>query len=130
MTSFRRLLRHEAILLRKDRMAVVLTLAFLLLSFYSIWNGAHWANTERNRLQAVQAAERNATDAAKESAAAMLRDGSKPASPFLDPTNPGVVAGMVRSARYATLPTAPLAALSIGESDLRPAYVPIALQPE
>lgn len=129
MTLFRRLLRYEAVLFRKDRAAVLLTMVFLLLSLYGVANGARWAHMERTRLRAVQAAQQKATETAKNAAAALQQSGGKAASPFADPTSPGVVGGLVHGGHYALLPPMALAALSIGQSDLRPAYVPVALQP-
>jgi ABC-2 type transport system permease protein len=123
----RRVVRHELRLLVSDWTGVVAAVLFGVAVGYGVWNGTEWVAFEQRTIDAAVAAEAK-TVANQRQAAAEILAGRAESGGFTDPTNPGVVGGTFGSGRYAVLFPSALAALSIGQSDLRPSYVKVSLQ--
>lgn len=121
-----RIMRHEWRLLVADRTLWVIVPLFALLIGYGVYNGLSWVRFQRATLDAAQEEERARFAKAKAEVAA-IEQGGKPASAFANPRLPSVAAGRT-GPRYALLPPAPLAALSVGQSDLYPYYFKVTTQ--
>lgn len=89
-------------------------------------NGARWSELQQDRRNKLIADETTRLD---ETRAELLEiaAGGEPRRRFYDPRNPAQV-GQSFAAGYAMLPSAPLAALSVGQSDLLPAYYKVTLE--
>jgi ABC-2 type transport system permease protein len=105
-------------------MAILLGLAIS----YGMWTGTRWVHFERDTILAALATDAKTSAAQRREASAILAGHAK-ADQFSDPTSPAIVGGLYHGGRYAVLPPACLAALAIGQSDLRPSYVRVSLQP-
>jgi ABC-2 type transport system permease protein len=114
------ILRHEWRGLRADATLWLLIVVFGLSIGYGVLNGARWV---RFQTQAVADAQREEHErhAAREAEIQRINSTNAKVSPFADPRNPDA-AGRRMASRYAAMPPAPLASLSIGQSDLLPAY--------
>lgn len=121
-----RIMQHEWRSLVADRTLWIIAPLFALLIGYGVYNGAAWVNFQRSTLDAAQQEERERFAKAKTEVAA-IEQGGQPASAFANPRLPSVAAGRT-APRYATLPPAPLAALSVGQSDLYPYYFKVSSQ--
>lgn len=121
-----RIMRHEWRLLVADRTLWVIAPLFALLIGYGVYNGLSWVRFQRATLDAAQEEERARFAKAKAEVAA-IEQGGKPSSAFANPRLPSVAAGR-SGPRYALLPPAPLAALSVGQSDLYPFYFKVTTQ--
>jgi ABC-2 type transport system permease protein len=124
----RRVVRHELQLLLSDRTGAVAAVLLGLAVGYGVWNGTEWMAFAGRTIDAALTSEAAAV-AKQRQAAAEIVAGRAEGGGFTDPTSPGVVGGTFGSGRYAVLFPSPLAALSIGQSDLRPAYVKVSLLP-
>lgn len=116
----RRIVRHEWRLLTADGSIWVVVGIFALAMAYGTFNGARWVRFQHVAIEEASAEERERF-AAQEETIARISAGELKVSPFADPRNPQTAASRL-GARYAVLPPAPLAALSIGQSDLLPSY--------
>lgn len=116
-------LRHEWRLLTRDGSLWLVAGVFALALAYGAFNGARWVRFQTHTL-AEAAQEEQTRFAAQEAAIARLNAGTLELSPFADPRNPQVAASRL-AARFAVMPPAPLAALSIGQSDLLPSYLKV-----
>lgn len=120
MFPFSRILRHEGRLLTRDG-SLWLTIAIFAVAIgYGAYNGVRWVTFQRAALAETVREERERY-ATQEQAIVRLNAGELKLSPFADPRNPQTAGGRL-GARYAALPPAPLAAFSIGQSDLLPSY--------
>jgi ABC-2 type transport system permease protein len=121
-----RIMRHEWRNLRADRTLLVIAPLFAVLIGYGVYNGSTWVGFQRATLQAASDEERQRFARAKSDIAAITGQTLK-VSPFTDPRFASVAAGRVGQ-RYAQLPPAPLAAFSVGQSDLLPYYFKVSQQ--
>ena len=117
---------HEWRSLLADRTLWFITPLFALLIGYGVYNGAAWARFQTATLDAARSEE---TTRLARSAEALRRieAGGRAESAFTNPRLPAV-AGSRTGTRYAMLPPAPLASLSIGQSDLYPYYFRVSTQ--
>ena len=120
---FGRILLHEWRTLTADASIWSIVAIFALAIGYGTFNGARWIRFQQ---QAIEDAAREERGRFAQHEAAILRinSGELKVSPFADPRSPQVAGGRL-AARYAVMPPAPLAALSIGQSDLLPYYFKI-----
>jgi ABC-2 type transport system permease protein len=116
----RRILRHEWRLLTTDGSLWLVVGIFAVAIAYGTFNGARWVRFQQDAIAEAAREERDRFDAQDE-AIRRLNAGELKVSPFADPRNPQAAASRL-GARYAVMPPAPLAALSIGQSDLLPSY--------
>jgi ABC-2 type transport system permease protein len=115
-----RLMNHEWRSLRGDATLVLVAVLFGGCLAYGMWNGIRFVAGHAATLDQVVAEETARLDDLRARTAA-LDAGTERVSPFADPRNPDAFARRL-GPRYAVLPPTPLAALSIGQSDLLPAY--------
>jgi ABC-2 type transport system permease protein len=113
-------MRHEWRTLTADASLWTIVGILALAMGYGAVNGARWVQFQE---QVIQDSGREQRERFAQHEAAILRidAGEQKVSPFADPRNPQT-AGSRLAARYAVMPPAPLAALSIGQSDLLPFY--------
>lgn len=116
-----RILRHEWRTLTSDATMWTLLGIVALSIGYGTLNGAQWVAFQQQAIAETEREERERY-AAQEAQMARLTRGEVEVSPFADPRNPDA-AGRRLGTRYAVMPPGPLAALSIGQSDLLPYYV-------
>jgi len=121
-----RIMKHEWRSLSADHTLWVIAPLFALIIGYGVYNGSSWAQFQQATLDAAKQEERDRFAKAKAEIGAIER-GGKPSSPFINPRFASVAAGRT-GPRYATLPPAPLAALSVGQSDLYPYYFKVSSQ--
>ena len=121
----RTVLRNEARLLAADRTMVGSLLLFAALFAYAVVNGSAWVAKSERTVEAVRAAdvERSAGLVVE---LERIAAGGEPSSPFRDPRAPNVLGGN-SGARTAVLEPGPLAALSVGQSDLLPFYYDVSI---
>jgi ABC-2 type transport system permease protein len=117
---FRRILRHDWRTLRADFSVWVTAATFGAALAYGLYNGVRWADLQLETLDAVAREEQGRLSTLQEEANRLEAEGGR-VPPFRDPRNPSSL-GQSRGARYAILPPSPLAALSIGQSDLFPSF--------
>lgn len=115
-----RIIRHEWTNLAADRTVWVLATIVALTSLYGVYNGSAWSAFQRENIALALDEERDRLAAHR----AFVESGLEPASRFRNPLSPDSVGGSLGQ-RYAYLPPAPLAALSVGQSDLYPYYFQI-----
>lgn len=120
------IMQHEWRSLRAERTLWVIVPLFALVIGYSVYNGAAWVRFQQTTLDAAQQEERDRFAKAK-AEVTTIAQGGQPSSPFANPRFASVAAGRT-GPRYATLPPAPLAALSVGQSDLYPYYFKVSAQ--
>jgi ABC-2 type transport system permease protein len=118
------IIRHELRVLSADRTLWIALLAFLGLVGYGTYNGASRAAAEADILASVAAAEVNRFEILRERLQRIEAGVEARGEPFRDPTRAGAM-GRQLAERRPHLPPAPLAALSIGQSDLLPSVVPV-----
>jgi len=128
MTRLFRVIRHEWRLFLSDRTGLLTAILLGIAVSYGVWNGARWVRFEHRTIQAALEVEAKTLSTQRRDATAIL-EGRAEGGSFTDPTSPGVVGGTFGGGRYAVLPPGPLAALSVGQSDLHPSYVRVSLQP-
>jgi ABC-2 type transport system permease protein len=120
---FSRILRHEWRAITADASLWIILAAVTLAIAYGTFNGARWVGFQRQAIADATREERGRFQE-HETAIRRISAGELKVSPFADPRNPQA-AGSRLAARYAAMPPAPLAALSIGQSDLLPYYFKI-----
>jgi ABC-2 type transport system permease protein len=115
-----RIVRHEWRALTSDGALLVLAAVFGVSIGYGVWNGARSVALQR---QALADGQREEQQRHAEFQAEIVRIDASGAqvSPFADPRLPAN-AGRRTASRYAAMPPAPLAAFSVGQSDLLPSY--------
>lgn len=121
-----KIMQHEWRALLADRTLWIIVPLFALIIGYGVYNGVAWVRFQQTTLDAVRKEEGERFTKAKAEVAS-IEQGGKPASAFANPRMPSVAAGRT-GPRYATLPPAPLAAFSVGQSDLYPYYFKVSSQ--
>ncbi|MCU0427840.1 MAG: DUF3526 domain-containing protein [Candidatus Kapabacteria bacterium] len=118
---FKHIIRYDWLLLRSTRTFALSVALLALFTAFALWNGARHAHFQRTTLAAIDSTER-AAYAALQSAVRDIEQG-KPykGNEFQNPQLPYPIGGN-KGARFATLPPAPLALVSFGQSDLLPYY--------
>ncbi len=122
MSAIIAMLRYELRMLARDRAAWI-TAALLGVTFgMAALTGVRWTRFQADTLAGARAEETTRLQASR-SAAAAIAAGARPA-PRQWWNNPADVRGFAyyQLATYATKPPAPLAALTVGQSDLLPFY--------
>lgn len=121
----RYIMRNEWRGLAADRTlwAVAALLAVMLL--YGAFNGSRWSSEQVQR-QEEWKAERQERLAETRADLVRIEAGGDPPGGFFNPRNPAQV-GQNFAAAAATMPPAPLASLSVGQSDLLPSYYKVTL---
>lgn len=117
---FARIVRHEWRVLAADGSLWIAVAVFTLAIGYGTFNGARWTRFQHAAIAEAAREERDRFQTQQQTIA-RLEAGELTLSAFADPRNPQSAASRL-GARYAVLPPAALAALSIGQSDLLPAY--------
>jgi ABC-2 type transport system permease protein len=120
---FARILRHEWRLLTTDGSVWLMVGIFAAAIGYGTFNGVRWARFQEDAILETVREERERF-ATQQATIARLERGELKLSPFADPRNPQTAGGRL-GARHAVMPPAPLAPLSIGQSDLLPYYFKI-----
>ncbi len=113
-------MKHEWRSLRADRTLWIIVPLFAVIIGYGVYNGVSWVQFQRATLAAAANEERERYAQARQEISDIEMNG-KTVSAFADPRLPSVASGR-HGMRYAQLPPAPLAALSVGQSDLYPYY--------
>jgi ABC-2 type transport system permease protein len=121
-----RIMKHEWRSLVADRTLWVITPLFALLIGYGVYNGSSWVRFQQMTIERAREEER-ARFATVKAEVSAIEQGGQPKSAFANPRLPSVAAGRT-GPRYALAPPAPLAALSIGQSDLYPYYFKVTSQ--
>lgn len=119
-----RIIKHEWRNLRADKTLWLITLLFAVSIGYAMYNGFAWTNFQRQTIAEAAEEERERYDALKTQIADYNQNPPPELSRFSDPRDPSA-GGRNVGQRYAAMPPAPLAALSIGQSDLLPYYFKI-----
>jgi ABC-2 type transport system permease protein len=113
-----RVIRHELRVLAADRSLWVVSAVLAALCAYALVNGLEHARARDAARAEALAEEAVASDALRASwRRVMARE--EPPDVWANPTDPSLV-GDGLATRYATLPTAPLAPLALGQSDMLP----------
>ena len=115
-----RIVRHEWRLLATEGSLWLVVGIFALAIGYGTFNGARWVRFQHAAIDETSR-EQHERFQRQQAAIVQISAGELKVSPFADPRNPQT-AGSRLGARYAVMPPAPLAALSIGQSDLLPWY--------
>lgn len=118
------IIKNEWRNLRADKTLWLIALVFAASAAYAIYNGFAWTDFQRQTLANASQDEKTRYDALKIQIAEYERNAPKEISRFSDPRDPAA-AGRNVGQRYAAMPPAPLAAFSIGQSDLLPYYFKI-----
>ncbi len=118
--------QHEWRLLKADRTLLSVVLLLALLVGYSLHNGASWVRFQSNNLAQAGAEESERLTKLKNNLADIEAGRAEPKG-FQDPRSAGAIGG-TSAAPYLAMPPAPLAALSIGQSDLYPYYFKLNLR--
>jgi ABC-2 type transport system permease protein len=121
-----RILHHEWRSLGADRTTTLIAIVFAAAIGYGVSNGVRWVTFQRAALRDV-ATEESARYAAVARQLEELKRPGASVSAFADPRNPYNI-GNRFGPRYATLPPGPLAATSIGQSDLLPYYFKVSTE--
>jgi len=122
-------MRHEWRVLRAER-AIPLFLGITgVLMAYGIYNGASWVRFQRSTIGAEKAEEKaRLTDLANQITALNAGHVAWDRSFYYDRRNPPAV-NSAFGYRWSVLPPAPLAALSVGQSDILPYYALVTVTP-
>ncbi|HMF61666.1 MAG TPA: DUF3526 domain-containing protein [Vicinamibacterales bacterium] len=140
--ALRLIVRHEWRLLTRSRTFWVCVLSIAGLIGFATRNGAVWADHHRATIGSIQQHDDEKYRRIKADLADLVRrgdphpalnaagmvwyilqaDGTAPPAPHIDPRRAEAAASEWVGARYAVLPSPPLAPLAIGQSDLHPYY--------
>lgn len=113
-----RIIQHELRVLAADRSLWLVSALLAALCAYALASGFEHARArEAARAQAL--AEQAAADDELRASWRRVMAREEPPDPWANPTDPSLVGGGLAT-RYATLPTAPLAPLALGQSDMLP----------
>lgn len=115
----RHLIVHECRTLAADHTAWIMTVVLVASVAYGLGAGSRWRTFEEQTLEAARY-EQQGRYAGLRQDVIEINAGRKPA-PFADPRKPDMV-GSRLAWTYAAMPPRPLAALSIGQSDVLPYY--------
>ena len=121
-----RVMRNEWRGLAADRTLWAVTILLAVVMLFAASNGARWSALQQERHGRLVADQSERLEETRGQLLEIARGGS-PRSRFLDPRNPAQV-GQSFAAGYALLPPAPLAPLSVGQSDILPAHYKITLE--
>ncbi|MEW6737879.1 MAG: ABC transporter permease, partial [Acidobacteriota bacterium] len=121
-----RIMRHEWRNLVADRTLLVAAPLLTVVVSYGVYNGVSWVHFQNRTLAFAQREEVQRYDELKSEIVAIDSGAIQPVT-FTDPRSPAVVSSR-RGTRYAMMPPAPLAALSVGQSDLYPYYFKVSRQ--
>ena len=120
-----RVIRHEILVLSRDRSLWAALVVLGVLTVYGVFNGLFWTGFQNDTLAAIaREDEEKIAQWRVRVAEAEQRDANstRPVFRLDDPRSPSVAASK-QAVRHAVLPPGPLAALAIGQSDLLPYYV-------
>lgn len=110
---------HELRLLWRDRMFLLLSVTFAVLSLYAAVSGGSWVVRQEADITAAQTEEQERYARLVEHVK-RVEAGGEEAKTWKDPRMPGAVGAFI-GGRAAVLPPSPLAGLAVGQSDLNPA---------
>lgn len=113
-----RIIQHELRVLAADRSLWVVSALLALLCAYALANGLEHARA-RDTARAAALAEQLAADDRLRDSWRRVMARQEPVDPWTNPTDPSLVGGGLAT-RYANLPTARLAPLALGQSDMLP----------
>jgi ABC-2 type transport system permease protein len=113
--------KHEWRNLRVDKTLWLIAGLMSGVISYGLYNGISWVGFQSLTLQAVHRHDEEKVTKIRNHLA-QLAQGATPPAFFLDPRQPAYAGGPSIGARHAIMPPAPLAALSIGQSDLYSYY--------
>ncbi len=119
-----KIIKHEWRNLRADKTLWVVALLFAVSVGYAMYNGFAWTNFQRQTIAEAAGEERGRYDALKQQIADYDLNPPPGLTSWADPRSPST-GGRGIGQRYAAMPPAPLAALSVGQSDLLPYYFKI-----
>ena len=119
-------MRQELRLLLAERSLWVAGLLFLLLIGYALANGMQQTEA-RDRAQAALVQNDVATRGAQLARLQRIMDGAEPGTPFGNPANPEHMGGGF-GAHHAWMPSAPLAPVALGQTDLFPSQFRVGYQ--
>ena len=125
MTMLGHIVRNDWRGLAADRTIWAVTALLAAVILYGAYNGVRWGSLQTERRD-------NLTEEQQQQLADTRAElfeisaGGEPRRRFYDPRNPAQV-GQTFAAAYAILPPAPLAPLSVGQSDLLPGYYKVTL---
>jgi ABC-2 type transport system permease protein len=112
-----------------DKTVWVAAALFAASAAYAAINGLAWTNFQRATIDEARTEEAGRYEALKRQIAEYERNAPEKLSRFSDPRD-AAAAGRNVGQRYAVMPPAPLAALSIGQSDLLPYYFKVSTRSE
>jgi ABC-2 type transport system permease protein len=115
MTMLARIIKHEWQNSTRDRSLWIVAGLFALLLAYGAYNGAQWASRLRHEAQGLIAEKRSQLD---ENKAALLAAANGATTTESEDASKASILG--QRGYVATLPRAPLAVLSVGQSDIMP----------
>lgn len=122
MRTIGTLVRHELRLLWRDGVLVTTAGIFALAVLAATVNGLSWAQRQSKIVDDIRREER----ARFAHVTTRLRDIEHKryvaTDPYEDPSRPSIAGGWM-AYRFATAPPSPLAALAVGQTDLRPGYM-------
>ncbi len=119
-------MRQELRLLLAERTLWLAGLLFLLLIGYALANGIG-QTTARDQAQAALAQNDSQTRAAQLARLQRIMDGREPGTPFGNPANPEHMGGDF-GAHHVWMPSAPLAPIALGQTDLFPSQFKVGYQ--
>ncbi|MBC7780630.1 MAG: ABC transporter permease subunit [Proteobacteria bacterium] len=119
-------MRQEMRLLLAERSLWLVSALFLLLIGYALYNGVH-QTTLRDRAQAAITTDDARTRADQLSQLGRIMAGREVPSPFQNPADPARMGGGF-GAHHALMPSAPLAPVALGQTDLFPGQFKVTYQ--
>jgi len=117
-----RLLRFEWQMLAADRTPWLMVFLFGAMMVYGAWNGMSWARFQARTISSVSAEE------GERLARLQDRVSRRAAGDTTVSIAPAGALGATGAVRYAILPSAPLAPLAVGSSDLFPYYTKVSIR--
>jgi ABC-2 type transport system permease protein len=122
MKVFKIIAQYDWLLLKRDKLIVLLSVVTIFLAALATWNGLSRLQHRQNMVNKIEAADDNNLSKVKMSLNKIKSsNGVFDGSHFQDPRKPAT-AGNNLAARYAILPPSPTAILAVGQSDLMPYY--------
>ncbi len=118
------IIKNEWRNLRADKTLWLVAGLFAVSVAYAMFNGLAWTNFQRQTIAEAAAEDSERYDALKKQIVEYERSAPEKLSRFSDPRDPAA-AGRNIGQKYAAMSPAPLASLSIGQSDLLPYYFKI-----
>jgi ABC-2 type transport system permease protein len=115
-------LNHERRLFSADYLIALVAALLFAATAYALHNGQSWVQKQQSAVAAATAEEAQRMRTNRSQMVAMAAGTFTPPNSFRNPANPLSV-GNRHAATVAALPPAPLAATSVGQSDLNPPYI-------